>query len=502
MQRMIEMAFIKGIDRNQKMMFPEYIEDYIKEDNSIIIIDEYVNTLDFKKMDFTKSTEHRPGAPGYHPSVIMKLYLYGYLNGIRSSRKLEKETNRNIEVMWLLGKLEPDFKTIADFRKENKNNLRKVFEDFTLLCKQLDLFGKELIAVDGTKIKANNSKRNNYNKKKIERQIKYIDEKADEYLKALEENDLEEEKTRKYTPEELKEKIEILKKRKKTYEELSKELEESENNEISTVDPDSRLMENKKNSVEMNYNLQVAVDSKNKLIVDFDVIQNASDQGNLNSMSQKAKVIFGKEKNDELETLADKGYYQAEDLKECELNNTTTYVSKQIYANATKDRDFYGDRFKYNKDKDIYLCPANQELKRGKSKSEDPKIIKYKNYDACKICKDKDRCTKAAAGRIISRSKEQDFLDRVDARTQENMDKYQLRQMIVEHPFGTIKRTMNAGYYLCRGLESVLGETSLILLAYNFKRVINIMGIDNLRRKIAELRAPFSPNKFANLNIA
>ena len=204
------MVFIKGIDRNQKMMFPEYIEDYIKKDNTIIVIDEYVNTLDFKEMNFTKSTEHRPGAPGYHPSAIMKLYLYGYLNGIRSSRKLEKETNRNVEVMWLLGKLEPDFKTIADFRKENRNNLRKVFEDFTLLCKQLDLFGKELIAVDGTKIKANNSKRNNYNKKKIERHIKYIDEKADEYLKALEENDLEEEKARKYTPEELKEKIEIF----------------------------------------------------------------------------------------------------------------------------------------------------------------------------------------------------------------------------------------------------------------------------------------------------
>lgn len=496
------MAFIKGIDRNQKIMFPEYIEDYIKEDNLVIIIDEYVDTLNFKEMGFTKTEEIRPGAPGYHPSVLMKLYLYGYLNGIRSSRKLENEANRNIEVMWLLGKLQPDFKTIADFRRENRNNLIKIFKDFSHLCKELGLYGEQLIAIDGTKIKANNSKRNNYNQKKIDRQIKYIDEKTNEYLKALEENDSQEEKQIKYSPKELKEKIETLKQRKETYEKLSKELEESGKTEISTVDPDSRLMENKKNGLEMGYNLQTAVDAKNKLIVDFDVTQNAADQGNLNSMSQKAKEVFGKDGKDELETLGDKGYYQADDLKKCEENNTITFVSKQTYSNSTNDRDFYTDRFKYDKEKDIYLCPANQELKRVKHRKEDVKQIKYKNFEACENCEYKDRCTTAKRGRTISRSKDQDFLDTVDARTQENMDKYLLRQMIVEHPFGTIKKTMNAGYYLCRGMESVVGETSLILFAYNFKRVLNILGIEELRRKIAELRAPFSLIFMKNLQIA
>lgn len=486
------MAFITGIDRNQKIMFPEYVEDYVEEDNPIRVIDEYVETLNFIEMGFTKTTEIRPGAPGYHPSILMKLYLYGYVNGIRSTRKLESEANRNIEVMWLLRRLKPDFKTIADFRKENRNNLVKVFKDFSLLCKELGLYGKELIAVDGTKFKANNSKRNNYNQKKIDRQVKYIDEKTQEYLKALENNDSTEENQVKYSSEEIKEKLEYLKQRKKTYEAIEQELKESGETEISTVDPDSRLMENKKNGLEMGYNLQIAVDEKHKLIVDFDVTQNASDQGNLNAMSQKAKKAFNMEDKDELELLADKGFYQAEDLKKCEENNTITYVSKQTYANSTNDREFYTDKFKYDKDKDIYLCPGGYELNKINHKKEDRKSTKYRNYEACKNCEYKTRCTTAVKGRIITRSKDQDFLDKVDARTQENMDKYLQRQMIVEHPFGTIKRTMNAGYYLCRGMESILGETSLIMLAYNFKRVLNIVGIDNLRRKIAELRPSFS----------
>ena len=284
----------------------------------------------------------------------------------------------------------------------------------------------------------------------------------------------------------------MLKQRKETYEQLNKDLDESGNKEISTVDPDSRLMGNKKNGLEMGYNLQTVVDSKHKLIVDFDITQNAADQGNLNSMSQKSKIVFEKDEKDELEVLADKGFYQAEDLRKCEENNTITYVSKQVYSNSTNDRDFYTDRFKYDKDKDIYVCPANQELRRIKHRKEDVKQIKYRNYEACKNCVYKERCTTSIKGRIISRSKDQDFLDIVDARTQENMDKYLKRQTIVEHPFGTIKRTMNAGYYLCRGMDSVVGETSLVLLAYNLKRVINILGIDDFRRKISELRPSFS----------
>ena len=240
------MAFIEGVNRNQKMIFPEYIEDSISEDNPVRVIEAYVDTLNLKEMGFTKTNEYRCGAPSYNPKDLLKLYIYGYMNAVRSSRKLEKETYRNIEVMWLLRKIQPDFKTIADFRKENKSKLKKIFKDFALLCKELELYGENLIAVDGTKIKASNSKKNNYNDKKIRRQIKYIEEKAEEYFEMLDESDREEITERKYTKEQIKEKLKELEERQKKYEEMKKRLEETEDNEISTIDRDARLMDNKK----------------------------------------------------------------------------------------------------------------------------------------------------------------------------------------------------------------------------------------------------------------
>jgi len=482
-----KLAFIQGIERNQKMMFPEYVEEYIDEENPVRVIDEYVNTLNVKTMGFTKADEQRKGAPSYHPKTHIKLYLYGYMNSLRSSRKLEKETYRNVEVIWLLEKLQPDFKTIADFRKENKKQLEEIFKDFTLLCKELELFGEKFIAVDGTKIKASNSKKNNYTKKKIKRQLKYIEEKAKEYIEQLDQNDDEDDKTdeKKYTKKELKEKIEQLKKRKEKYEALEKNLSESKENEISTVDKDARLMDNKNNGLEISYNVQTAVDAKHNLIVAYDVINNPSDQGNLNKMAEKAKEIFDKE---EIDAAADKGYYQGEDLKKCEENKTTTYVTKQTQSNSTGDREFYGDKFKYNKKRDIYICPAGNELYRTKHKKEDPERVRYKNYEACQKCEYKTRCTKSTKGREINRNKHQDFLDKVDARTKEYMEKYLQRQMIVEHPYGTIKRSMNAGYFLTRGLASVKAETALVMLAYNMKRAIKIIGVKKIIQKIREIR--------------
>ena len=482
------MAFIEGVNRNQKMIFPEYIEDSISEDNPVRVIEAYVDTLNLKEMGFTKTNEYRCGAPSYNPKDLLKLYIYGYMNAVRSSRKLEKETYRNIEVMWLLRKIQPDFKTIADFRKENKSKLKKIFKDFSLLCKELELYGENLIAVDGTKIKASNSKKNNYNDKKIRRQIKYIEEKAEEYFEMLDESDREEITERKYTKEQIKEKLKELEERQKKYEEMKKRLEETEDNEISTIDRDARLMDNKNNGLDVSYNVQIAVDAKHKLITAYDVINNPTDQGNLNKMAEKSKEILNVR---EIELVADKGYYQADDLKECEKNGTTTYISKQIQSNATGERDFYGDKFRYEKEKDIYICPEGKVLYRIKHKTENPTRIRYRNYKACEECEYKERCTTSKKGREISRSINQDFLDIVDARTKENFDKYLQRQMIVEHPFGTIKRTMNAGYYLTRGIESVEAETALIMLSYNLKRVIKIIGVKDLIRKIRELRAIF-----------
>ena len=478
------MAYIEGANRDQAQMFPEYLENYVSDDNPVRVIEAFVVNLDLKKLMFTKTNSSGPGAPKYNPKDLLKLYLYGYLNSLRSSRKLEKATYNNIEVIWLIKKLHPDFKTIADFRKENKEQLKQIFKEFNLLCKDWNLFGGELVAVDGTKFRADNSKKNNYNKKKINRQLKYLEEKSEEYLKALEEGDNESEINPKYTVEQLKKKIEDLAKRKDFYQDLEHKIENSEDNEISTTDADARMMDNKKNGLEVNFNVQIAVDSKNKLILATEVTNKPSDQGHFNDMAQAAKETLGIGEKDKLEVTADKGYYQVDDLKKCEENGTVTYLTHQKYSNATGNPEYYSEKFKYDSKEDIYICPEGQKLYKTKNKVEAPEKLLYKNFRICKNCPNKDKCTKSDKGRIISRNKDQEFLDIVDARTLNNMDKYHQRQMIVEHPFGTVKRTMNAGYFLTRGLISVGAEADLTFLAYNIKRVINILGVKEIVRKI------------------
>lgn len=485
------MAYIKGYDRNQGQMFPEYLDDYVDEDNPVRVIDAFVDYLDLEALQFTKMGENRPGAPSYYPGDLLKLYIYGYMNGIRTSRKLEKETYVNIEVMWLIKKLHPDFKTIADFRKENKKQLVEIFKQFNLLLRNWDLLGNSLVAIDGTKFRADNSKKKNYNQKKIERQLKYINDKTKEYLEALEKSDKEEETEIKYTPAELKEKLQTLKKREKFYKDLENQLIESGESEISTTDPESRLMDNKKNGLEVSYNVQTAVEEKNKLIIAMDVTNKPADQGHLNTMAQAAKETLGIEEKGELKVVADKGYYQAEDLKKCEKNGTITYVTHQTYSNATGNPEYYKEKFKYDAKEDIYICPMGQKLYRPKQGDKEPERIQYKNFKACKNCLNKEKCTKSKNGRIISRSKDQDFLDKVDARTRANMDKYLKRQTIVEHPFGTIKRSMNAGYFLTRGLDSVRAEAALVFLSYNMKRAINIIGVKNIVKELMAISAHF-----------
>jgi len=481
------MAYIKGEDRNQIILFPECIDDYISEDSLVRVIDEYIEQLNMVKLGFTYAVCAHTGRPPFNPKDMCKLYLYGYLNRTRSSRRLEAEAIRNIEVMWLLKKLRPDFKTIADFRKNNKKALKKLFKDFTKLCDEWDLFGKELVAIDGSKFRAYNSKRNNFNEKKLERHIKYLDEKIDEYMKELDESDKNESIDRKPSANEVNKRLQELKERKEKYENMKKTLKESGENEISTTDPDARLMCNNNNNVDVSYNVQTTVDAKNKLIVDFKVTQKPNDLGDLDNMALRAKKLFG---GKEFEALADKGYYKTEDLKKCVENGITPYVTKQIYSNGTGDRDFYSDRFKYDKEKNKYICPANQELSYSRDRKKANKVIgyEYKNYDACKNCEYKDRCTKSEKGRIICRHVDQDFLDEIDLATELNMKKYKQRQMIVEHPFGTIKRSWGAYYFLTRRKVSVTAEISLSCLVYNMKRAINILGPTEIIRKLKEKR--------------
>jgi len=480
------MGYIEGEDRNQIILFPESIDEYVSDNNSIRIIDEYIKQLDLEILGFKRAISPSLGRPPYHPKDMLKLYLYGYLNRIRSSRRLEQEAIRNLEVIWLLRKLKPDFKTIADFRKDNKKALKKVFRDFTKLCDEWELSGKELIAIDGSKFRACNSKKNNYNSKKLERHLKYLDEKIENYIQELDHHDRAEASLEKPDVNTITERIQQLKDRKEKYQQYIRKLKQSGENEISTTDPDSRLMANH-NNVEVSYNIQTTVDAKHKLIADFKVIQKPNDLGELDNMAIRAKKLFG---NETFEVLADKGYYQAKDLKKCAENGIPVYITKQTYANGTKDPAFYADQFKYDKTKNTYLCPAGKELHCYRARKKDGKITgyEYRNDAACNDCKFKARCTRAQKGRSIFRHADQDFLDRVDSQTKRNLKKYKLRQMIVEHPFGTIKRGWGAYYFLTRRKVSVSAEISLSFLAYNLKRAINILGTEEILRRLRQRR--------------
>ncbi|MBZ4647186.1 MAG: hypothetical protein JG777_2675 [Clostridia bacterium] len=343
--------------------------------------------------------------------------------------------------------------------------------------------------VDGSKFRACNSKKNNYNEKNLARKIKYLEEKTQEYMAQLDENDSCEESSRKPDAQEIKDRIKELKTRKELYESYQQELKEKEINEISTIDPDARLMAVNNNGVDICYNVQTVVDSKHCLIVDCNVINNPTDHGQLSEMGKRAKEVFGVES---IKALADKGYYNADDLKICEEENITTYVAKQVFSNSTGEKEFYCDRFKYDQEKDVYICPAGHELRctRKTPINENTKQIKYANYEACSKCEYKDKCTKSKEGRAITRCIDQDFLDVVDERTAKNKELYKKRQMIVEHPFGTIKRGWGLSYFLTRGLESVKEEASLAFLAYNMKRVINILGIKEVIKRLEGLLHP------------
>lgn len=482
------LAYIQGEDRNQIILFPESIDEYIDEDNVVRVIDEYVDQLDVVTIGFKYNISPSVGRPPYNPKDMLKLYIYGYLNRIRSSRRLEHETIRNIEVMWLLKKMHPDFKTIADFRKNNKKALKSVFREFNKLCDEWGLFGKEIVAIDGSKFRASNSKKNNFSNKKLDKHIEYIDKKISNYMTDLEEHDRLENNDRKLTTEEVKKRIDDLRTRKELYEGYKEELTKSEENELSITDPDARMMSSNNNGMDVSYNVQTTVDDKHKLIVDFKVTSKANDLGELDNMALRTKKLFG---GKNFKVLADKGYYKAEDLKRIVGKGITPYVSKQVYSNGTGDKDFYSNKFTYDKERNVYVCPAGNELHYAIDRKTKAKGIvgsEYRNYEACSNCELKERCTRSEKGRSIFRHVDQDFLDTIDNQTHENIEIFKERQKIVEHPFGTIKRSWGGYYFLTRKKASVTAEIGISFLAYNMKRVINILGSKEILKRLRERR--------------
>jgi len=473
------MHHMQGSDREQLTLFPEALDDYIAEDNPVRFLDAFVDTLNLALMGFGHAVLQETGRPPYHPADLLKLYVYGYLNRNRSSRQLEKEAGRNLELMWLLKRLTPDFKTIADFRRDNRQAVRQVCRQFTFFCRQLDLFGGEIIAIDGSKFKAQNSKGRNFTHKKLKRQIKELEKKIDEYLEELDQADEQEKDVPKPSAHELREKIEAMKRRRARLGAIQDELKESDQTQISLTDPDSRSMPvGGGEATVVGYNVQLSVDSKHKLIVDHEVTTDVTDLGLLSHMAERAKQALGVA---EMDVIADKGYYDGQEVKACLEEDITPYIPKANTSANRKRGLFTKEDFRYDPDQDCYWCPADQSLTfRFQTTEQEREIRYYSNPAACRECGLKPQCTRNKRGRRITRWVDEHLLEAMQARVQAEPEKVGLRKQLAEHPFGTIKHSWNQGYFLMRGLEKVRAEMALTAMAYDLKRVIRILGVPRM----------------------
>jgi len=484
----------KGVDRNQISFF--CLEELISEESEIRVIDAFIDYLDLDKLGFVQKGKIKNGSPAFSSATLLKLYFYGYLNRIRSSRKLESECKRNIELWWLLERQQPGYRTIANFRKENVSGLKKVFSQFNHFLKNEKLFGRKTVAVDGSKFRAQNSKKNNFNEKKIDRHISYLENKLEEYLNDIEEADKREDSLAKAA---LEEKKKAAEERKTGFENLKDELEQSGELQISTVDPDARALPKKMNIVEVGYNVQLAADSKHSLISNYGVT-NENDTYALHKTAKDAKEFMGKEK---LNILADKGYHNASELKKCADDNLITYVAVKEHSNRRKDPEFRKNKFIYNKSKDAYICPDKKELgsngnwysKKGGGKY--PRTFKFQRYqsskEVCGKCPFREKCGPFSKGhgKYIERGEFESSVEANKKRVQKKKELYRKRQEIVEHPFGTIKRQWGFDHTLLKTIKKVDGEFALIFTCYNLRRSMSILGVKRLLRALKKAFTSF-----------
>jgi len=474
------MTHIQGTSRAQTLLLPACVDDYVGSDNVVRFIEAFVDSLDLAAAGFDRALPKATGRPGYDPSDLLKLYIYGYMNRVRSSRRLEAETHRNLEVIWLMRQLRPDFKTIADFRRENKTSFRKVFREFVVLCRSLDLFGRELIAVDGTRLKAVNSGQRNFTKGKLAKAMAESDERLARYLKQLDEADKDD-----ATPPErvdnLEEKIAALKERRAQLEQHRVELEASGEDQISLTDPDARAMHSS-SRIGVGYNIQIAVDTKHKLIAEQQVHNKVSDLGLLAETANAARENLGV---DHIDVVADRGYYKIEDIEDCEAVGVTPYVPKPLRGSAVKNGFFTKEQFRYDPDADVLICPGGQKLEpKYKSNVRDNDTVIFVNTKACKACDLRARCTNAAFRKVMRYANEA-ILDRMAARLAARPEVMDRRRESVEHPFGSIKQWMGQRNFLTRRIENVRGEFSLTALAYNIRRAITLVGVTGLMHAIS-----------------
>jgi transposase len=470
--------FIEGADRQQRTLFPEYLEDWICENNPVRVIDVFADGLDLAELKFEAIVPEATGRPSYHPSVLLKLYIYGYLNRVQSSRRLEREAGRNIEVMWLTGRLVPDHKTIADFRKDNGPAIRKVSAQFVALCREIGLLTKASVAIDGSKFKAVNNRDKNFTHAKMERRLAQIEESVARYLSQLDTADLQEpSEALEAKMAHLKDKLAKLASEMKRLKAIERAMLASPDQQISLTDPDSRSMATSgRGSGVVGYNVQVAVDTEHHLIVTHEVTNTGSDRSQLANTASQAKAVLGA---DRLDVVADRGYFNSPEILACEQADITVTLPRPMTSGAKSDGRFGKQDFVYLSAEDVYRCPAGEKLTYRFTREEAGKTVHRYWTTACPRCPLKTQCTPGAQRRI-TRWEHEHLLEVVQRRLDANPQAMRLRRETVEHPFGTLKMRMGATHFLMKRLPKVATEMALHVLAYNLTRVINIVGVKPL----------------------
>lgn len=467
--------FIQGEHRTQATLLPEQLDDYVSEDNPVRVVDVFVEGLDLAGLGFDGITPASTGRPAYHPAVLLKVYIYGYLNRIQSSRRLEKEAQRNVELMWLTGRLAPDFKTIANFRKDNGKGIRNVCRQFVLLCRKLDLFAEGLVVIDGSKFKAVNNRDRNFTDKKLQRKMQEIEASIAQYLAELDTADRQEPEIARLRTDRLNEKIAALKEQMQAMKEIEVQLKDAPDGQISLTDPDARSMKTRGNGI-VGYNVQAAVDTKHHLIVEHEVTNTGSDRSQLFPMAMKARTVLNVQ---DLTAIADRGYFNGKQIFQCHEAGIKAIVPKSVTSNATADGRFGKNDFQYDRHNNEYRCPAGERLIWRMTTTEQDQVLHRYWSSNCKACGLKDRCTPSTERRV-TRWAHEDVLEETQQRLDRFPEAMRIRRDTVEHPFGTLKLWMGSAHFLTKTLKRVSTEMSLHVLAYNLKRVMKIFGIETL----------------------
>lgn len=471
--------FIQGKCRTQSTLLPEILDDYITDTNPVRVVDVFVDELDLGQLGFEGVDPATTGRPAYHPAVVLRIYIYGYLNRIQSSRRLENEAQRNVELMWLTRRLTPDFKTIADFRQDNGQAIHSVCRQFVVLCQQLGLFSEAMVAIDGSKFKAVNNRDRNFTSAKLQRRMQEIESSIHRYLTALDTADRQESAVAEVQTERLHEKIAALKAQMQALKEIEVRLKASPDKQISLTDPDARSMKTRGTGM-VGYNVQTAVESKHHLIVAHEVTNTGTDRDQLSAMATQARTAMDVE---DLTVIADRGYFKGEEILKCEQHGITPLVPKPLTSGAKADGRFDKRDFIYLPKTDAYRCPAGElAIKRFTSVEHGMVLHRYWS-SSCPRCPLKAQCTPSSSRRI-TRWAHEAILDRMQARLDRTPETARLRRQTVEHPFATLKAWMGSTHFLTKTLPRVSTEMSLHVLAYNFKRVRKIMGTGPLREAI------------------